>query len=231
MLRCILSILFACCAILHAHAGDACGKGQIEYAGFHDGAIHFTWTGEIANDMADKLRAAFADHKAKAKNVVLALNSCGGNAHDMEATIRAIEGIKKTHRVFTLVGRGATCSSACVFVFLSGERRYGALTSSWLFHQSWREVAGPDDSLEVKTSLASTDRFLVKFVPAGVSKKWLARMRRMIKQGDYWQTGRDLWESKSGIITTTLDNLVPFKDQRMRTYTMPAVVCGEFCRG
>ena len=41
-----------------------------------------------------------------------------------------------------------------------------------------------------------TDRvFDDYFALAGVLKKWIARVRRL-----YWQTGRDLWESKSGIV-------------------------------
>lgn len=233
MFRWILSVLLACLA-LNAHAaGDACSDGEIEYAGVVDGAIYFKWTGEIANKMDAKLLASFEEHKDKAKDVILALDSCGGHIGDMEATIAVIERIKKTHRLATLVGRGATCSSACVFVFLAAERRYGALTSSWLFHEAWSEEVGPDESIEQKMSSASTDRFLEKyFVPAGISKTWIARMRRLISGGsDYWQTGRDLWESKSGIITTPLENVVPLKEQRGRMYFMPPVVCGDFCRG
>jgi hypothetical protein len=189
--------------------------------------------GGIANKMDAKLLASFEEHKDKAKDVILALNSCGGDTGDMEATIGVLERIKKTHSLATLVGRGATCGSACVFVFLAADRRYGALTSSWLFHEAWGEVVGPDGSIEQKMFSPSTDAVLEKyFIPSGVSKRWLALLRRLIRGGsDYWQTGRELWESKSGIITTPLENVVPLKDQRGRMYFMPPVVCGAFCRG
>jgi hypothetical protein len=48
--------------------------------------------------------------------------------------------------------------------------------------------------------------------------------------GDYWQTGRDLWESKSGIITDPLGNLQKVPDDS-RLFVMPGVVCGPMCRG
>jgi ATP-dependent protease ClpP protease subunit len=215
-----------------AHAGDPCAEGKLEYFGVVDhGGLYFKWTGEIANKMDSKLLAGFEVHKDKAKNLVLALDSCGGKVDDMERTIAALERIKQTHRVSTLVGRGATCGSACVFVFLVGEHRYGALTSSWLFHKSWRTEVGPTGSIEQKTSVI--DRYLEKyFLPAGVPKKWLSRMRRLINGGnDYWQTGRDLLESKSGIITTPLENVVPPNEMRQRRYLVPPVMCGSFCRG
>lgn len=219
------------CIGLSAQAADPCGeKGDIEYAGVADGAIQFKWTGQIANKMDIKLFESFSEHQSKAREIVLDLDSCGGYSRDMEEVIKVLNLIKMTHRVNTRVGPGNACGSACVFVFLSGRHRRGALTSSWLFHEAWNEVAGAEESIEKRTSSSWTDWALDKyFVPAGVSKRWLTHLRRMIKQGDYWQTGRDLWESKSGIITEPIENLRPRKEQRM--YFMPPVVCGDFCRG
>jgi len=55
-------------------------------------------------------------------------------------------------------------------------------------------------------------------------------VRRKIKAGDYWQTGQNLWDSKSGIVTRPLGNLQQ-RDKEDRKYLMPGVVCGDFCRG
>jgi hypothetical protein len=51
---------------------------------------------------------------------------------------------------------------------------------------------------------------------AGVSESWLNRVRMMVQHSDYWQTGENLWEDKSGIITDPLDNLVPRGVERQR---------------
>ena len=77
-----------------------------------------------------------------------------------------------------------------------------------------------------------TDRvFDDYFAPAGVLKKWIARVRRLITDNNYWQTGRDLWESKSGIITNPIENNILYEDRERRMYFMPPVICGDFCRG
>ena len=149
----------------------------------------------------------------------------------MRDAVWVINLIKETHKVHTRVEPGRMCGSACVFVFLTGKRRYGALTSVWLFHEAWGAVAiAGEGSIERRSSSAQTGRLFDRyFVPAGVSTKWLTRVRSLIKDGDYWQTGRDLWESKSGIITEPIENLRRCDKERM--YFMPPVVCGDFCRG
>ena len=87
------------------------------------------------------------------------------------------------------------------------------------------------DTVAFQVDLAATDAsFADYFIPAGVSKRWLKRVRQKIKTGDYWQTGQNLWDSKSGIVTRPLGNLQQ-RDQEDRKYLMPEVVCGDFCRG
>ena len=41
------------------------------------------------------------------------------------------------------------------------------------------------------------------YVPAGVSKKWLDRVRGLIKNQDLFQTGEDLVKDESRIITNS----------------------------
>jgi hypothetical protein len=47
------------------------------------------------------------------------------------------------------------------------------------------------------------------YEPAGVSEPWLNHLRVRVQLSDYWQTGENLWQNKSGILTDVLDNLVP----------------------
>ena len=54
------------------------------------------------------------------------------------------------------------------------------------------------------------------YVPAGVSETWLNQLRIMIQHSDYWQTGQNLWESNSWIITDPIDNLVPRRTERLK---------------
>ena len=60
-----------------------------------------------------------------------------------------------------------------------------------------------------------TERMLQDyFLAAGVSEEWLSRLRPLIQHSDYWQTGHNIWEEKSGIITHPIDNLTPRGTER-----------------
>ena len=75
-----------------------------------------------------------------------------------------------------------------------------------------------------------TEDFITRyFVPAGVSHDWIQFMRRTIRNVDLWQTGRDLWEAKSGILTEPMSNLEPREEGPVNL--PPALVCGSVCRG
>ena len=54
------------------------------------------------------------------------------------------------------------------------------------------------------------------FPEAGVSEGWLNRLRVVIQHSDYWQTGENLWEEKSGVITDPLDNHVARGTEQQR---------------
>ena len=170
------------------------------------------WTGTIGNGMHEKIEAEFDKAKDGIKRVDLYLNSCGGSIREMEATIASLRRVKKTHRLETAVGWAHECASACVPIFLQGQSRYGALMSSWLFHEAGREefepVGRPPDKVTVSNEV--TERvFNDYYIPAGVSKRWLDRVRGLIKNQDYFQTGEDLVKDESHIITDPLDNVVP----------------------
>jgi hypothetical protein len=93
----------------------------------------------------------------------------------------------------------------CVFIYLQGQKRFGAMTSSWLFH----EVSHMDIATKQTTKLdrAAWDRLVNKYMrPAGVTEEWIADMQPRTVNSDYWQTGADLIRANSGIITEPLGN-------------------------
>jgi hypothetical protein len=51
----------------------------------------------------------------------------------------------------------------------------------------------------------------------------------LLTNDGYWQTGRDLWERKSGIVTETIGDIAPF--DRGSTHLAPAPGCSAMCRG
>jgi hypothetical protein len=175
------------------------------------------WTGTIENGMHEKIEAEFDKAKDRIKRVDLYLNSCGGSIREMEATIVSLRHIKKTHRLETEVGWAHECASACVPIFLQGQIRFGALTSSWLFHEAGRgelePVGRPPDKVTVEREL--TERlFNDYFLP--VSEKWLDRLRGLIKNQDYFQTGEDLVKEVSSLFRSiTLYRVTKLKAGRL----------------
>jgi hypothetical protein len=89
--------------------------------------------------MDAKKEAEFDKAKERVSEVLLKLHSCGGSTRAVEQAVAALKRIKKTYDLVTVVGWSHTCGSVCVPVFLQGRRRYGALNSSWLFHEACRQ--------------------------------------------------------------------------------------------
>lgn len=163
------------------------------------------WKGTIDGPMAECITTEIAKTGPVVTHIWLYLDSGGGSLGVAENVIAELKRIRGTHRLFTIVSQGATCGSACVPVFLAGERRYGALSSIWLFH----EVGAYEKNRMLTTDRDKTERvFQDYFLAAGVSEAWLYRLRPLIQHSNYWQTGHNLVDDKSGIITHPLENLV-----------------------
>jgi hypothetical protein len=165
--------------------------------------------------MSECIWAEFEKARAQVtlRAVLLTLDSPGGYIPMMERTISVLRKVRKTHRLDTMVHRGKTCGSACIPVFLAGQRRRGALVSSWVFHEVGRWM--DEEGKRLTTNRALTERvFEDYYLPAGVSEDWLKRLRPLIQHADYWQTGQNLWDDKSGIITHPIGNLSPRGTER-----------------
>ena len=229
-----LAICICCLAVTTAaRAQDPCAEGELISAQVSDKQLRLTWIGTVRDGMAKRIIETFEPLKDRVGAVTLRLHSCGGDSDAMRRTIEVLRGIRQTHHLSTVVQLGGTCSSACIPIFLQGERRYAALTSVWAFHQSsWQDRDRIDrDAVVRRSDMAETDKKLKEYYePAGVSKRWLKRLRSHILFGEWWQTGRDLWEEKSGIITEVLSNSYPNAGEE-RQHLSPAVICGTFCRG
>lgn len=206
-------------ALLDGHAAradDPCARADLQVsASARRSTVQFKWVGQISGPMRDQLSAEFAKAKGRVKNVVLVLSSCGGNVAEAERVIEVLKEIKKTHHLETRVDPGSLCASACIPIFLQGTRRRAALTSAWLFHEVTRR--GALDRTKKRVDRTRTERiFADYYLKAGVSEAWLNQLRIMVQHSNYWQTGQNLWESKSGIITDPIDNHLPRATERLK---------------
>lgn len=231
-----LLIFFALlvCSWQQAVAADACAEGKLRPAAIvGTGTLQLAWVGTVTKNMAAAIDTAFEANKRHARTVELSLQSCGGRIDYMAAAIGVLHHIKETHELTTIVDRGSTCASACIPIFLASDHRRAAMSSLWFFHRSWRhQLAGGVDSVTTSApGTHSVEKFLEQYyAPAGVARDWLVRLRDVIeKNGGYWQTGADLWDEKSGIITEPIGNIQP-QDGRP-IYLAPAPGCTAMCRG
>jgi ATP-dependent protease ClpP protease subunit len=180
------------------------GRLRIAASDSGNGTVRMIWHGPIAAPMAEQIRQAFEDRKQHATRVMLALSSNGGSVAEGERVIEVLRQIKTTHELETVVSQGEKCASMCVFIYVQGQKRSGALTSSWLFHEvSRRDPLTKQTTLDRSAWLRLVDKY---FRPAGVSEEWIANLKQRTVESDYWQTGADLIQANSGIIYTPLGN-------------------------
>jgi hypothetical protein len=229
----VLTAIFALTAT-PALAADPCGPGHMRKAEARSDVLELVWQGTVVDQMAADIADEFAKQRRNVSSVLLSLHSCGGSLRYMQRAIAVLEQIKGTHQVVTKVDRGDTCGSACVPIFLAGTRRIGALTSSFYFHPVAIGSLGDPGTNEARArmqhrSSATEDVLSRYFAGAGLSEDWLRYLRRTLRTHDLWQSGRDLWESKSGVLTETIDNLEPREDG---TIDLPnGTACSVKCRG
>jgi ATP-dependent protease ClpP protease subunit len=217
-----------------ARAADPCADGDLKPVSIANGeTLKLNWIGTVTERMARKIDTAFEANKRRVKSVELSIQSCGGRTDYMADTIAVLQQIKTTHQLSTVVEPGATCASACIPIFLASDRRRAALSSVWFFHRSWRyQLSGGVDSIGTTApGTRSVEGFLNRYyAPAGVSPAWLKQLQNVIENnGGYWQTGRDLWDAKSGIATETIGDVQPQPNRQI--YLAPSPGCTAMCRG
>ncbi|MFM9939260.1 MAG: hypothetical protein ACKVP7_07180 [Hyphomicrobiaceae bacterium] len=168
------------------------------------GAVFLRWEGTVAAPMAAQIEGAFEAFKASRRRFVLVLNSGGGSVGEGEKVIALLQRMRKSHQVDTAVERGARCGSMCVPIYLQGESRFGARSSAWLFHEITLPGAFYGRQKKVE---GGYKRLIDKYwVPAGVSRPWIDRMLQQSEGYDYWQTGDNLINEQTGIITRPIEN-------------------------
>lgn len=169
------------------------------------GALVMTWGGPVATPMAQQISTAFQQNRDRARRVTFKITSGGGSVAEGERVIEVLREIRQTHQLETVVEQGRMCGSMCVFIYLQGQTRTAALSSLWLFH----EVSHSDPVTKkiVRLDRPAWERLVHRYYgPAGVSSEWTERMKPLTIDSDYWQTGADLIQDKSGIVHLALGN-------------------------
>jgi hypothetical protein len=186
-------------AIPTAPSTPAAERLRVAPSASRSDSVVLVWTGRVEAGMADAIARAFDQHKAATRRVLLTIDSGGGSVPEGRRVIDVLKRIRDTHQLDTYVKPGSRCGSMCVPIYLQGQTRYASTSSLWLFH----EVSIRDLKTKQITKLdrpAFQQLIDDYFIPAGVSKDWVADMMPKTEGADYWRTGEALIREKSNII-------------------------------
>ncbi|MEL7542981.1 MAG: ATP-dependent Clp protease proteolytic subunit [Pseudomonadota bacterium] len=183
------------------------GELTVTEDGVPQNTVLMTWRGEVAPPMEALIRKAYRRWRGQKRRFVLSLHSPGGSLAHGDRVVRLLKQIAATHQLDTVVERRRTCASMCVPIFLQGENRLAADSSRWLFHEPRAYDFVTDEPIPTgaRETEAMTQRFLQRyFPPAGVPDPWLADAREKMRGRDYWRSGAQLVDERSGIIMRLL---------------------------
>ena len=206
-----ITILAMSAVSLQAHDATKASTLKVKFRKNNHGQVLLYWKGKIRKPMARSFKRAIERWKGRAKGgFIISLNSSGGFVSEANKVVTLLKKLKRTRTVRTYVGRGRTCGSMCVPIFLTGNQRIAAGASLWLFH----DIAGRDKndkSRNIFKPWKTRKMFNEHFIPAGVSKVWIDDIQRKIDGSDYWMTGDELYSSNANIITQRRGNRVARK--------------------
>jgi hypothetical protein len=161
--------------------------------------LYVLWiTGAVAYPMASDMEEAFAKAELD-KPVAIDLDSRGGSVEEGKKIIRLIQAERaRGRRVDTVVQNGNHCGSMCVPIFVQGENRIAGEVSAFMFHGATQAAFTNVPNALMTAELLNT------FVAAGVNKDWLNSLKEkgvFSTPGEYWISGKDLLDAKSGVVT------------------------------
>jgi hypothetical protein len=169
-------------------------------------AVVIRLRGDIAAPMARDLRDLWSGLRSRYRRVLLDLDTPGGSLAETEEIIAVIATMRSHARVDTVVGHGALCASACVAIFVQGERRLAGGASVWLFHGACYDRTN-------LPSLSLTHRFLDILRQAGVSDGFLCHLvdkNYVTAAGKLWLSGYELFHvHQANVITELIESWRP----------------------
>lgn len=166
-------------------------------------SVTFTWRSSVEAPMAMRFQEAFEEWRFEVDRIIIDLNSPGGSLAEGRDVINVINRMKRTHVVETRVGDGRSCLSMCVPIYLQGDVRTAAASSSWMFHEptAMDAVTGEEVQIPEFEQRYTSNKFVRDyFVNSDMDRRWLEGLLEEWQGKDVWRTGRELMEEDSGII-------------------------------
>jgi ATP-dependent protease ClpP protease subunit len=168
------------------------------------GAVVFVWDKTVEAPMAYRFRKAFEAARGKTDRIVILLDSPGGALTEGRSVIEEIERMKRTHRVETRVGEGATCASMCAPIFLAGQERVASPGARFMFHEPSTVDYFTDEKADKPAfeQRMDAERFFERyFERSPMDAAWREKLREDWKGRDVWKTGAELVAEGSNVVT------------------------------
>lgn len=191
-----------------AHASpDQAGEQARRHVGFtvqsgDGGDLAITYSGPIDFPMAENIADIWARIGDGHTSVILDLDSVGGELTHAEKVIAVLRDIRRETLLVTRVRQGRRCLSACVLVFVQGERRLAGGATAWMFH-------GPCPWYTNSPAAGPTERYVTLLAERGVSMSFLCLLSRngyLDRPGKFWASGYELIHVyDAGIITELIE--------------------------
>lgn len=174
--------------------------------GIPPGTVVIQYDGPIVAPMADDLRSLIASLDVRFDTIVLDLHSQGGQLDHVEKVMALLGDVRRNRTLNTMVRQGRSCLSACLLLFMQGEKRVAGSASVWLFH-------GPCPLYTNVPSADAAGRYLRLLRQVGVGEALLCELvdnQYHTKPGKFWLSGRELYERRgAGVITEMLPSWQP----------------------
>lgn len=167
--------------------------------------VVWRYRGPIEHPLAANLEELERDLPHRYRVVVLELDSRGGELRHTKLVVEILKRLRTSRKLHTVVTNGASCLSACIPVFMQGERRQAGSASAWLFH-------GACSRLTNVPSPEATSQYLQMLIESGVAREFLCRLEDagvFSKPGQFWLSGYELHTSHAGITTELLPAWLP----------------------
>jgi hypothetical protein len=188
----------------------------------------FVWNGDVQAPMAQNFRDAFEHVKGRVKSIELKINSGGGYNVEGEKVIQVLREIGRTHKFNTSLGPSDHCMSMCLPIYLQGQRRFAYATSVFMFHES-RKVNPLTHAHYDRDRVTWVQGLVGKYFPqAGVSPAWIEVMLPKTSAATDYETGEQLWNARSGVVTCVLSAVIidktPAKKGAAADAPLPGVI-------
>ncbi len=170
---------------------------------FDETTVVFRWTGVIDPPLAREINQEFNRIKNDYKRISIELDSPGGSVDEGGRIIGVIQKMRKTHRISTYVGPENECLSMCVPIYMQGQLRVAATSSTWMFHEPIAvDVFSGNETFiyDFEQRQSTQSVFYEFFKNSEIDPIWREVLRHQMRLGEVWKSGRELKDERTNII-------------------------------